>query len=182
MCSAGPICEGGRITYYRIDPTVEGGRVIVREPLIANQGGACTYTLVINDLNKSVYASIECPDPSSPTGYGPEIISQSVSSSSGFIGFTDPNSRYAVALLTDADTCTSITGTVYIVCNPGSNTTGTVQSSTGTYAVNYPVGTQVNPGIFAAEMPVIVNNVTRHVNPVPGCGNPTGFLVRLELT
>jgi hypothetical protein len=75
MCSAGPICEGGRITYYRIDPTVEGGRVIVREPLIANGGGACTYTMVINDINKSVYAEIECPDSSSPTGYGPPISS-----------------------------------------------------------------------------------------------------------
>lgn len=70
VCSAGPICEGGRITYYRLDPAAPGGKVIVREPQIANGGGACTYTMVINDANYSVYAQIECPDPASPTGYG----------------------------------------------------------------------------------------------------------------
>ena len=75
VCSPGPICAGGQITYYRIDPTVAGGKVVVREPQTENGGSACTYTLVINDVDKSVYAEIRCPDPSSPTGYGEPIAS-----------------------------------------------------------------------------------------------------------
>jgi hypothetical protein len=78
MCSPGPICAGGEITYYRIDPTVPGGRVVVREPQIENGGSACTYTLVIGDIDKSVYAEIRCPDPTSPTGYGEPIASAPV--------------------------------------------------------------------------------------------------------
>jgi len=68
ICNSPALCPGGRITWFRVDPTVEGGRVIVSTPETG-----CTYTMVINDSNKSVYAEVECPDPSSPTGYGPPI-------------------------------------------------------------------------------------------------------------
>jgi hypothetical protein len=60
------ICEGGRVVFYRKDPTVEGGKVIAAQ-------ATSTYTLIINDIDKSVYAEIQCPDPSSPTGYGEPI-------------------------------------------------------------------------------------------------------------
>jgi hypothetical protein len=59
------ICEGGRIKYYRLDPSAPGGKVYLSE--------GSTYTLVINDIDKSVYSEIECPDPTSPTGYGEPI-------------------------------------------------------------------------------------------------------------
>ena len=66
--TAPAICEGGRITWYRIDASAPGGRVIVQAP----ETGA-PYTMIINDVNYSVYAEIECPEPSSPTGYGEPI-------------------------------------------------------------------------------------------------------------
>lgn len=62
------ICEGGRVTFYRNTPT---GRVQVAQ-------GTSTYTMVINDVDYSVYSEIECPDPSSPTGYGPPTATSSV--------------------------------------------------------------------------------------------------------
>jgi hypothetical protein len=60
------ICEGGIVIFYRVDPSVEGGKVIAAQ-------ATSTYTLTINDIDKSVYAEIVCPDPSSPTGYGEPI-------------------------------------------------------------------------------------------------------------
>jgi hypothetical protein len=62
------ICDGGQVVFYRIDPSVAGGKVIVAQ-------ATSTYTLVINDVDKSVYTETRCPDPSSPTGYGEPISS-----------------------------------------------------------------------------------------------------------
>jgi hypothetical protein len=59
------ICPGGIVKWYRLDPSVPGGKVYLTQ-------GPC-YTMVINDIDKSVYSEIECPDPSSPTGFGPPI-------------------------------------------------------------------------------------------------------------
>jgi hypothetical protein len=64
--TAPSICEGGIVTFYRVDPTVPGGKVSVAS-------AASTYTMVINDVDKSVYLEVSCPDPSSPTGYGEPI-------------------------------------------------------------------------------------------------------------
>jgi hypothetical protein len=64
--TAPEICEGGVVVWYRIDPSVEGGKVLV-------PGATSTYTMVINDIDYSVYAELFCPDPSSPTGYGEPI-------------------------------------------------------------------------------------------------------------
>jgi hypothetical protein len=60
------ICDGGEVVFYRIDPSVPGGKVIAAQ-------ATSTYTLVINDVDKSVYSEIRCPDPTSPTGYGEPI-------------------------------------------------------------------------------------------------------------
>jgi hypothetical protein len=62
------ICDGGQVVFYRIDPSVPGGKVIVAQ-------ATSTYTLVINDIDKSVYSETRCPDPSAPTGYGEPIAS-----------------------------------------------------------------------------------------------------------
>jgi len=59
------ICEGGITRWYRLDPSVPGGRVYL------TQGPS--YTMIINDADYSVYAETECPDPSTPDGYGPPI-------------------------------------------------------------------------------------------------------------
>ena len=64
--TAPSICEGGEVIFYRIDPTVSGGRVIAAE-------ATSTYTMIINDVDLSVYAEVRCPDPSSPDGYGEPI-------------------------------------------------------------------------------------------------------------
>jgi hypothetical protein len=64
--TAPEICEGGTGTFYRIDPTVPGGKVIAAQ-------ATYTYTMIINDVDKSVYAEVSCPDPTSPTGYGEPI-------------------------------------------------------------------------------------------------------------
>jgi hypothetical protein len=66
--TAPSICDGGEVIFYRVDPTVPGGRVIVAQ-------ATSTYTMVINDIDKSVYAEVRCPDPSSPDGYGEPIQS-----------------------------------------------------------------------------------------------------------
>jgi hypothetical protein len=65
--TAPTICAGGQVVFYRIDPSVPGGKVQVQEQ--------ATYTLTINDIDKSVYAETRCPDPTSPTGYGEPIDS-----------------------------------------------------------------------------------------------------------
>lgn len=64
--TAPDICPGGVGRFIRLDPTVPGGKVVV-----AN--ATRTYTLVINDVDYSVYYEVVCPDPSSPTGYSDPI-------------------------------------------------------------------------------------------------------------
>jgi hypothetical protein len=59
------ICEGGIIKWYRLDPSIPGGKVYL------TQGPS--YTMTINDIDYSVYAETECPDPTAPDGYGPPI-------------------------------------------------------------------------------------------------------------
>ena len=68
ILSAPIICDGGQVVFYRLDPSVPGGKVIVAQATSA-------YTLVINDIDKSVYTETRCPDPTSPTGYGEPIAS-----------------------------------------------------------------------------------------------------------
>lgn len=60
------ICLGGQVSYYRLDPSVPGGKLFLTQ-------GSYTYTMIINDVDYSVYSEVICPDPSSPTGYGPPI-------------------------------------------------------------------------------------------------------------
>ena len=56
------VCEGGRVTWYRTNPASPDGRDNV------GQGG--TYTPTPGDVGYPIYFEVECPDPSSPTGYG----------------------------------------------------------------------------------------------------------------
>ena len=64
--TAPSICEGGEIIFYRVDPSAPDGRVIAAQ-------ATSTYTMIINDVDLSVYAEIRCPDPTSPDGYGEPI-------------------------------------------------------------------------------------------------------------
>ena len=123
MCSPGPICAGGQITYYRIDPTAPGGRVVVREPQIENGGSACTYTLVINDADKSVYAEIRCPDPTSPTGYGEPKSSAPTKP-------VDEWNRFPSAGTLAVGITLNIEKGVYINCVDGSLASGASSSTT----------------------------------------------------
>jgi hypothetical protein len=75
--TAPPYCEGGKITWYRDNPEAPGGREVVGE------GG--TYTPTPDDNGYPIYFEVECPDPTSPTGY-------SEPASSPWIGpVRDPN-------------------------------------------------------------------------------------------
>ena len=71
-------CSGARIRYYRNNPAAPGGRVYLSE--------GPTYTLVNGDVGYSVYSEVECPDPSSPTGYD-EPIPSNPSGPTTFGGF-----------------------------------------------------------------------------------------------
>ena len=60
------ICDGGIVAFYVLDPSVPGGKVL-------DPTATTTYTMVLNDVDLSIYAEIQCPDPTSPTGYGEPI-------------------------------------------------------------------------------------------------------------
>jgi hypothetical protein len=60
------ICDGGIVAFYVLDPSVPGGKVL-------DTTATTTYTMVLNDVDLSIYGEIRCPDPSSPTGYGEPI-------------------------------------------------------------------------------------------------------------
>jgi len=66
--TAPSICPGGITRFYRLDPSVPGGKVFLQE-----SSSNYTYTMVINDVDYSVYSEVSCPDPSSPTGYSDPI-------------------------------------------------------------------------------------------------------------
>jgi hypothetical protein len=57
-----PYCEGGRITWYRSNPAAPGGREVI--------GQGDTYTPTPGDAPYPIFYEVECPEPSSPTGYG----------------------------------------------------------------------------------------------------------------
>ena len=54
-------CEGGRITWYRSNPAAPGGREVI--------GQGDTYTPTPGDAPYPIFYEVECPEPSSPTGY-----------------------------------------------------------------------------------------------------------------
>jgi hypothetical protein len=66
--TAPSICPGGTVRFYRLDPSVPGGKVFLQE-----SSSNYTYTMIINDVDYSVYSEVSCPDPSSPTGYSDPI-------------------------------------------------------------------------------------------------------------
>jgi hypothetical protein len=59
--TAPPYCEGGKITWYRNNPAAPDGREVV--------GQGDTYTPTPDDSGYPIYYEVECPDPTSPTGY-----------------------------------------------------------------------------------------------------------------
>ncbi len=116
------ICAGGEVVFYRLDPSVPGGKVIAAQ-------ATSTYTLVINDVDKSVYSETRCPDPTSPTGYSEPISS----TNTPFIAprpFTEWTAAYNQTVTL---TCT-LSGTVtWLNCGAGSPTTSTITgNSSGT--------------------------------------------------
>jgi hypothetical protein len=60
------ICSGATVTWYRLDPSASGGKVLVQAP-----SSGLPYTLVINDQDFSVYADIQCPGAASPVSTKP---------------------------------------------------------------------------------------------------------------
>jgi hypothetical protein len=146
------ICDGGQVVFYRLDPSVTGGKVIVAQ-------ATSTYTLVINDIDKSVYSETRCPDPSAPTGYGEPISS----TNTPFIGRL-PLTEWTAAYGQTVTLTITMSGTVtWLNCGAGSPTTSTISKvntqvlagpiyefklanrNTGTYAGSCPFGT---PGVL----------------------------------
>lgn len=115
------ICEGGRIRYYRNDPAAPGGRVYLSE--------GPTYTMVINDVDYSVYSEIECPDPTSPTGYSEPVSGPWLPPvSDGWTRFTETGtfivSRQVVQATSDLRSCSNNT-----IQQAANTFTGTVSTS-----------------------------------------------------
>jgi hypothetical protein len=147
------ICEGGEVVFYRIDPSVPGGKVIAAQ-------ATSTYTLVINDVDKSVYSETRCPDPTSPTGFGPPISSSRTPIIANPLpeGFTDISGTISV------DGNTTVTYTV-------NYTTLNYSGAACTFTPNTFNG-NVSPGVNLASLSLTYRaNVTSSQ-----CGTkPSGF-------
>lgn len=76
-------CDGAYIEWRLIDNTT--GTITV-----VSQGVAATYIPDSGANNKTVVGVGKCPDPSSPTGYGPEISSPPLLITDGFVPVPNP--------------------------------------------------------------------------------------------
>ena len=122
------ICDGGQVVFYRLDPSVAGGKVIAAQ-------ATSTYTLVINDIDKSVYAETRCPDPSSPTGYGEPIASAPTPTiANGFIPTPSTITVNVISEIYDYSGVKLFCGSSSVANNSN------IQSSTSSFSVANVVG------------------------------------------
>lgn len=78
-----PGCPGAYIEWRLIDSTTGAITVV-------SQGVAATYIPNNGAIGKTVVGVGKCPDPSSPTGYGPEISSPPLLITDGFVPVPNP--------------------------------------------------------------------------------------------
>ena len=112
-------CEGGRITWYRSNPAAPGGREVI--------GQGDTYTPTPGDAPYPIFYEVECPEPSSPTGYGEPTPSTPV----------DPWNRFPSAGTLAVTIIIGIEKSVYNFCSDGSFASGGNSSSTNTGTTNH---------------------------------------------
>jgi hypothetical protein len=101
----------------------------------------------------------------------------------GFLG----QDKFNYVIFSDLDTCPSgpnpaPDGVATFVATETENFFKCVAVTGLNMSLNYNVGIVYSiPGLVAA-FPVIISNTRRCINPNSGCGNPTGQLVRLDLS
>jgi hypothetical protein len=128
--TAPSICPGGIVRFYRLDSSVPGGKLFLQE-----SSSNYTYTMIINDVDYSVYSEVSCPDPSSPTGYSDPIA-------------------FSPTPVVQAGPPPQVTGTV----PPPGNTTPArlvIQRSSGQYGVS--TEPAFNPPTFTCGTPFFIN-------------------------
>jgi hypothetical protein len=141
------ICAGGIVKWYRAGPS---GKVYLAQ--------GSSYTMTADDAGYSVYAETECPDPSSPTQYGPPIpwnplptVAPAGGVSYNFFNY--PNFAATIAWARSGTLTT--TG-----CNPPFASSSETLTATGTNNVN-------GKSFFM---------VTRDIDGGLPAGNPAGWL------
>ena len=101
----------------------------------------------------------------------------------GFLG----EGKFNYAILSDLDTCAfgpnpAPDGVATFKATVTENFFECVAVTGANMSLSYKVGIVYNiPGLVAGH-PVIISNTRRCINPNSGCGNPTGELVRLDLS
>lgn len=63
-----PLCPNGRIKWYKRDKNTNE-RTLVKEETISGSGSG-SLAITTDEIDHFIEAETECPDPSSPTGYG----------------------------------------------------------------------------------------------------------------
>ena len=63
-----PLCPNGRIKWYKRDKNTND-RALVKEETISGSGSG-SLSITTDEIDYFIEAETECPDPSSPTGYG----------------------------------------------------------------------------------------------------------------
>ena len=63
-----PSCPDSKVTWYRA-PCTGGSREVLFEDYISGNNSS-TYTVQASDIDHDIQAEVQCPDPSSPDGYG----------------------------------------------------------------------------------------------------------------
>lgn len=119
------------------------------------------------ETNKCVQQSGTCP--ADPTQYG-------------FVGFTTGN-KYGSLTLYDLDSCyfgpAQPDGIASFRATRLADNEGVCISSSGNQS--YVVGNTYNLGGLMASFAVTLSDTVRRINGNSACGNPTGYLVRVEL-
>jgi hypothetical protein len=150
--TAGTSCAGGKVHWYRRNKET-GAREHIKSEGGDGTSDSFSYSLTTADMDHYIEAYKECPDPSSPSGFGGEE----------FIGETSAvepaTSSYTHARLAYTKTKTN---TVY---SPGS-TTGTSDwvaiSSSDTLALAPAYGT---PGISCTHLDGVASSSFKYPNP-----------------
>ena len=109
------ICAGGITQWYAVDNETGEATLLEGET-------AATHTITQEDAGKSLYATVKCPDPGSPSGYGDEIESNRIdiafgsSLESGF-GTYQVSWTYERTDTSTTSSCPTPTGGATIVCS-----------------------------------------------------------------
>jgi hypothetical protein len=174
-----PGCEGA-YTEWRLTDNTTGGYTVV------SSGVAVKYIVASEAAaaNKTIVAVGKCPDPSSPDGYGPEIVSAPVVAQPlfGIVGFTNVGKYRNVegGDIDDIGAKWTYTGRATETADNLVEILSLTEPNTAPPA--FAVGAILNIYNYTSGLPVIVSDTFRHRNPEPGNGNPDGTKLFMRLS